>query len=414
MKNIKKLGALLLTLVLILSLSAPVFATVPIASMEGEEGQIGEFDSTATPPETPTLVGSSVIIFKELTVFNPSAASVNAPTVSYGYAITAGSADKDVTDAAGVQVKTYAGVGSPTITETVSWSPDETVGASAAGTANRKSIEINFNDVEFPRAGVYRYKITENITPAAYTAAGVVDGEISNERWLDVYVKDDGIYGYVLMDADAAVTTATAKTEGFVATTGDNAKTADQYHTFNLTVSKTVANDAYIKNTHHKFPFTVTFTNASVTGAVKPIVTATANATLAQADAAAIASFAATNPQIADGASVTYTGIPMGTAVAIVERNDVAGTTYAVTTAGADTNIEDAEAVTSGNSTTGTIAVSAQTAGSEADKTVEVTNDMMIISPTGVVLRVAPYVLMLAAGIVVFALSRKRRTEEEA
>lgn len=406
--NLKKLGTLVIAIIMTMTVGL-AFATSP--DMDGEAGRIGEFDSTATPAESPTLVGDSVIIYKELTAFNPSASKINAPTISYAYSIATGSKDKKITDAAGVEVLTYAGVGQPTITSTVAWSPADELDASAGGTVNRKPITIDFTGITFPRAGVYRYEITETITDAAYTAAGVVNGGISNKRYLDVYVKDDGIYGYVLMDADNdGVTDNTAKTEGFVAT---DSQTADQYHTFNLTISKTVANDAYIQTNGHQFPFTVTFTNATVTGAVKPIITTTAPATLAQADAAAIASFAATNPKIGHNGSVVYTGIPMGTSVTIVEQNDVAGTTYAVTTTGADTNIETAEAVTSGNSTTGTIAVNAQTAGSEADKTVAVTNDMKIISPTGVVLRVAPYILMLAAGIALLVIGLKRRSSKE-
>ena len=407
MKNLKKLGALLLALVLVLSLGATAFADSDLAD-DGVDG-----DKTATSSST------TVTLYKELTVYNPTATTINAPTISYGYAIESADGGNTITDDDNISVVTYPGsnaTGTPTITATVAWTPAETVDAAEEGAKNTKPIVVNFGSVTFPRAGVYRYKITETIADADYTAAGVVNGTISNERWLDVYVKDTNIiYGYVLMDADnASVTSATAKTEGFVATTGTGAKTADQYHTFNLTISKTVENDTYIASTHHKFPFTVTFTNEAVTGAVKPIVTATENATLAQAGAAAIASFAATNPTIADGASVTYTGIPMGTAVSIVEQNNVAGTTYAVTTAGADTNITTAEMVASGSSTTGTISVTAQTAGNEANKTVAVTNDMQLISPTGVVLRVAPYILMLAGGFVLLVLSRKRKFREEA
>ena len=403
MKNLKKLGALLLALVLVLSLGATAFADSDLVG-DGVDG-----NKTATSSST------TVTLYKELTVYNPTATTINAPSISYAYAIEGADGGSTITDTDGISAVTYAGVGTPSITATVTWAPPETVTAAAGGAKNIKPIVVNFGSVTFPRAGVYRYKITETIADADYTAAGVVDGSISNVRWLDVYVKDTNIiYGYVLMDAaNDTVDSTTAKTEGFVATTGTGAKTADQYHTFNLTIKKSVVDDEYIKSSGHKFPFTVTFTNSTVTGAVKPIVTATTNATLTQADAAAIASFAATAPKIADGASVTYTGIPMGTAVSIVEQNDVAGTTYAVTTTGADANISN-EMVASGSSTSGTISITAQTAGSEADKTVAVTNNMQIISPTGVVLRVAPYILMLAAGIVLLALSRKRRSREEA
>ena len=407
MKNLKKLGALLLALVLVLSLGATAFAASDLVG-DGVDG-----NKTATSSST------TVTLYKELTVYNPTATTINAPSISYAYAIEGADGGSTITDTDGISAVTYPGsdaTGTLTITATVTWAPTETVTAAAGGAKNTKPIVVDFTGVTFPRAGVYRYKITETIADADYTAAGVVDGSISNVRWLDVYVKDTNIiYGYVLMDAaNDTVDSTTAKTEGFVASGVTGGDTADQYHTFNLTIKKSVVDDEYIKSSGHKFPFTVTFTNATVMGDVKPIVSTSGTATLTQADAAPIASFAATAPTIADSGSVTYTGIPMGTAVSIVEENNVAGTTYAVTSSGADSNITTAELVASGNSTTGTISITAQMAGSEANKTVTVTNTLALISPTGVVLRVAPYILMLAAGIVLLALSRKRRSREEA
>ncbi len=206
------------------------------------------------------------------------------------------------------------------------------------------------------------------------------------------------------------------KTEGFVANNDEqDALTTDKYYTYNLTVSKTLVNDTGMNS--HQFPFGIAFTGTE-TG-VLPIISGTAETKPTWSAKGAMSSFDTTVDEgatlkIANGKSVTITGIPVGTAVSIVEKNDVTGTTYAVTTAGADENITTAELVASGSSTTGTIDVAAQTAGSEADKTVAVTNTLALISPTGVVLRVAPYILMLAGGIVLLALSRKRKSREEA
>lgn len=441
MKVWKKLSAVALALVMVLALCAPAFAgEVTAEDMDGEEGKIGAFDRTATGEgavNAPVAKKNQVIIYKELTVFNPSATKVKAPTITYNYIIKPGSADKEITDASGVKAKTLAGtvIGTgtdqkPSITQSVGWTTNDEVDASSSGTANKKPITIDFTGVTFERAGVYRYEIDETVETAigedttAYAAAGVVNGDISATRFLDVYVKDNDttpankdIYGYVLMDANDAVNnTDAAKTEGFVASgSGSSAKTADQYHTFNLKITKMVAGDNYNMNATngHKFPFTVTFTNNTVTNNVLPIITKSDNnAEFSSVSAGAITAFNAANPKLGHEGWVLFTGIPMGTSISITEQNDEANTTYAVTTSGADTNIGTAESVTSGQSTTGTISINAQTAGSEADKNVTVTNTMVLISPTGVALRYAPYLAMLGAGVVALPLTLRKREEE--
>ena len=236
-----------------------------------EEGVTGD-KNPATALET------TLVIQKDLKVYNPSADEVYGPGVSYTYTIGAGSAEKEITDVDGVKALTKAGVGTPTITGSVAYPNNEKVDAAPAGASNLKPIEINFANVTFPGAGVYRYVVTETCSNKA--DVGVVgDNATETVRYLDVYVRDpkDGetgykIYGYVLFAVDDDIDGSTAasnnlddvvKTQGFVDTTtgsGSGAATlkADAYYTYNLEVKKTLVNDA--ANNDHGFPFTLTFT----------------------------------------------------------------------------------------------------------------------------------------------------------
>lgn len=369
-------------------------------------------------PEAQPASTTAFVIQKELTAYNPDGSSVHAPSIRYSYSIAPGSAGNEITDQAGVKVETYAGITGAEITESVSWSPADMLDASPEGTANFKDITIDLSKVAFPRAGVYRYAITETVEEGAYEAAGVTDGSITAVRYLDVYVNDAGIYGFILMSDNADVTGATAKTEGFVSATdgaGDKLS-ADSYYTFNVTISKEVKNDAYIKNTHHQFPFTVSFKNDSITAPVQLSVSPSEHAKQ-DALAAGVINELRANPTIADGASVTYTGIPSGTMVSVSETNDITGATYGVSSSGADTNVQgdDEYQMLFSNETSKDAVLNAQAHGTQnINKTIAFTNTLLVISPTGVVLRVAPYVLMLGVGLVLLVIARKRRLAREA
>ena len=472
MKKLKKISALVLALVMVLAMTTTAFAA---DLTDGEAG-----GSTTFATDNPQSQGKTINIKKELTAYNVDEETINAPTITYTYAITAGVADIDVTDAASdhanstaVHVKTKAG-GTPNVVtltgtsaNTIAWSPAETLNASTGGTANYKNLTIDFSNVVFGAAGVYRYVITE--TPhdgvTTYAATGVTETTSTTNphvRYLDVYVRpvptgftdgtvaaDWDIYGYVCMleseeitDAGDTATTGAVKTNGFVAGTNDGTSyLADSYYTFNVTISKTVTNDAYAKATH-SFPFAVRFTNATVTQAVDISSTKTGTVGGWYDPSSAALSADTTNGivTIKDSSLVKYIGIPNGTAVEVYETNDVAGVTYAVTTTVDGTANPVDQAVTSTStpttaagsvttqagsgtpfvktnayeSTKGTFTTTAN-ADDDIAHTIAVDNNLQLISPTGYVARFAPYALMLIGGIALLLVAKrqKKHTEEE-
>ena len=427
MINLKKTTAVILAAIMTLTMGITAFADENNESTSSGSGEV-------------------IRIQKELTAYNPETVVVNEPTATYTYEIKAGQAGAELQDDNGIKAATKAGVEMENVvltsqtsaeakntTTTLSYSADgaNKLNASAEGTANKKWIDIDFSNVNFGAAGVYRYEIHER--SSAYTSNGIKEGTTGHVRYLDVYVKDAAVqsekidqpsdwdvYGFVLFAAEeaegeTAEQSAGYKTEGFVAhkdeNDSSNNKTADEYYTFNLIVSKTVVNDAFIKTTHHEFPFTLTLQNDTVTADVLPIMNVSANA---KQDPLATGAISGTwKAEIADGASIEYVGIPAGTTISITETNDVTGAVYRVNVAGADNELEDKNIYTG---TSSDAAVVAATAGQkvEANRNVAFTNTLQQISPTGVVLRVAPYILMLAAGVVLLVIARRRRTANEA
>lgn len=441
------------------------------------DGIAGNTSGTWASPDTPVAQGNIVTIYKEITAYNPETCTINAPTITYSYSITAGDSGKDIYDAkanhnpnANAHAYTKAGVGTPVITtslngttftgatdtdhEKLKITPAITMNASSTGTANKYKIHITFDPTAFTAAGIYRYVITETAT--SYESSGVVDGGISASRYLDVYVKDAAtagsyeIYGYVCfqnnnsIDArDNATTntvTAAAKTEGFVATTtggtdGATTQTADEYYTYNLTIKKTLENDQAMNS--NKFPFKVEFANTQVTGNVLPIVTevSSGKATIpTEFAAAAISSIsfdgtdtstdsAKKKLEIAHQGEVKITGIPVGTTATINEYNNVDGTIYTTKTSGGTTNETDGVTLnwsTWTNAVTGWDAVTAlqKTANThnvkaDANMTVTFTNKLLQISPTGYVSRFAPYALILVAGIALLIVAKKRKPAKD-
>ena len=470
-KGLRKIGAVLLTFAMALAMNSTVFA----ADLGGTEVGVA---GTWTAVDSPITQEKTINIKKEITVFNPTESFIYGPEIEYTYAIAAATGAElvDITDetsnhASGVATTTTAISGittnvsmNGTAANKIAWTNADILDASAAGTANYKNLTIDFSNVVFTAPGVYRYKITESAD--AYTTSGVTDGTSTAIRYLDVYVKrsdtyTDGstaaqwtIYGYVCIDSsydDDDVTPTTKKTNGFVAKSEDatsGSTTADQYHTYNLTVGKTLTGDSTMES--HEFPFDIAFSNGTAGTATETFqfaVKTNGNATVTHTDNAATTSVNGTtvaaadlpkvggadivttaakdgNPTIANDATVTYIGIPSTIKATVTETNDVVGTTY-TTKAYADegnvkatTQVAFDDASTAALSTDGSLAkgiattdqtdtaVYAQAAAPTADTNqwIQYSNALAIISPTGFVVRFAPYMLVLLGGILLIAI----------
>lgn len=451
-----RFGAVVAALVMTVALSSAAVASADDSLTNGEAGGF-------TTPDTPVVQEKTVAIEKAIIAANPAETVIYGPAITYTYTVTPATTMTAVTDAqddhasgedasalpmsgitTGVVVNGGAAGTAESAAGTLAWTND-LLDASADGTDNTKTFTIDFSDVVFGGQGVYRYAITET---ASYDGTGVSQGTAGSVRYLDVYVKaNDGytdgsaatdwdIYGYVLLssnDQNITATNASAwKTNGFVSS-DSAAGDADRYQTYNLTITKTVENDGYALANKHQFAFDVAF--AGLSGNFQLIAkvengTGAATATTEHETAAQTINGTAVSgvmkvggadalvtdgkdgsPLLSNGASITYVGIPAGATATVNETNTPNQVSYTVTIVrdGADIysgNI--AAGAQGGTSTSNTTAVSVN-----ADTTVGVTNNLLLISPTGVALRFAPYFCMLAAGIVFAALALWRRRAGE-
>lgn len=460
MKKLRKTGAIILA---VMMLAVCVSASADPETLTG--GKAGEAYTSANEGQK---VDNSVTFPKQIVIFNTAdSTTVYNPNITYTYTVTPATVTSiTVKDGDNDQGTVYAGVSAALATSDPAYdlsavfSSDATTTAGTKGAVASDNITIVFNPDGFGHAGIFRYVITEADSSAARTAAGVARKGTDTARYLDVYVRVDStdadgdnsstdyvIYGYVLStandskneqnapanpDADAGLTT---KTGGFLADYNNETgvvTTGDYYNTYNLKVVKNVAGTLGDRN--EAFPFGIAFSNTAITSQPKVGVdpdhdhqSGTFSAT--------VATFAEDGTlSIGDGTSadsvlklkhddyILITGIPAEVTSTVTERNssydiytaDITTTAITGGTARHTTVKLQPAGTTSVTEVTGTNGAddNALTAG---DLVLTVTNTMDIVSPTGLVLRFAPYALILLGGIalLVIAMKRKGHREEE-
>ncbi len=428
----KKIGALVLALVLVLVIGTTAFAVDDQNGTLPNNGVVKNADHSS--------VGTTLNIPKGITVYG-SLDKVYGPTVTYTYTIapaTVASGAK-VTDYNNVEHIVEAGpANSASLTDSSAVFTSSEVALTSGSAEITDDITVSINTSSFERPGIYRYVITDETTKATLFAAGITrPDDYITDRFLDVYIKNnaagDGfeVYGYVLTDANITEiegtddeplnwVTPASKSSGYISAS-ETTKGTDEYHTIDVKVMKIVTGAMGDKT--NEFQFEITVSNSSLhfySGEVANTPTA-----VSQLTDGATATLSATLKH--DEVFYIYGLNPKAT-VSYTETNNTPDVYQVTITDDADAIVNSVEDISTnpllGTQTTDALAVSNyNTDNSETsvkatitatdNKAITFTNNLNEISPTGVVLRVAPYFLMLGAGIILFVLAHKRRKANE-
>ena len=393
----KKLISVLLAVMLVMSLYAAAMAADPENPINPNNGNVAGAGRTVSWTDT----------FKA-TATDPQ----NLPAATFNYAIAAATADVPATPSSPLVKK---GVGAPTISNAVH-------AATTPGTdalTNSVTVTADFTNVSFTEAGIYRYNVTETKGTSNSAADIVIDTGNSNlgTYILDVYVKKvAGTNGAA--DTFEPYAYALSKTGEFASFTHDTTnhvwnavykgnddagkvnEIVNELTTYDLTITKVITGDAAA----NEFEFTI------------DIIGVPSDVYVKQDDKTAVAGGGTFTAKLTNGKSTVIKGLPSIAGYNIKEAvNQLEGYEVTVTVNGTESTDKtyhwigtEGQGVAYGSEVKDTgIVLGAQ------NTTIVFTNNLDNISPTGVVLRVAPYALILIAGVALVLISRRRRTEKE-
>ena len=475
-KNMNRLATLALSGMMVLSTAAPVFASNTSVNKTDpnlnvyygkEEANVGVSAGTGGKLET---LGNSVSFDKVIRVETDNNEMVDQPDVVWTYDV-AGVTNNQKINVGGASESAAFEVGKTKIVDKNSQEMIVLAGqASQIDTANsdlkaefkansfdlagtegstlkdfKDGIKISFKPAAFATPGVYRFVVTENAATGAnrqdveamkVTVDGV-EKPYQTQRFLDVYVrlKEGGaagekeIYGYVLHSGDT----------GFSSNATGNKKTGHKNSGYDGDGNKQGKNDTpqgYTRYTPRKlkvdkkisgminkdnlFPFTVNlFHNAEGTvkfdnADLQVKVKLPGESTYTVKKASEIPGLGA---KLKDNQSLEIIGLPKTTTYNVKENNSTSLTIKSDVRFSEDVAhpVPDTAAVT-----TETVAPgkdSTERGGTnkllEKDSHVAYHNHIDEITPTGVVLTVAPYAMMLAvAGSMGFMFFNRKKEEE--
>lgn len=380
----KKILALVVAALLVLSMTA-AYAADPVAITDGiayDANGLTEIDVTVN--------------------FTP-ATGVTTPAHTFSYTLEPADGD------ASSNPIVYEGVGTV----------DATAVFAAGETESTATLDLS-GLTGFTHAGVYRYTLTQAAISDEDYQAGIssensTDGQAAVEKYMDLYVDNTGkIISAVLFEevqtlsATGTSVTYTKKTDEFNNTYGEG-----DHGTKTFTLKKVVAGG--MGDTNDTFPFTFKAEYAGSTATLLDGVTYTiADSSNGTTTGSTAAIGATVDITLGHNETIVIT-VPNMVKVTVVEGEHATdeGYTIVATQTGAATVTGVTQTLTDNSSDITVADTGSVIAINDADATMTYTNTRESISPTGVVLRFAPYFAMLAGGMLLVLLAVKRRKSDE-
>jgi len=333
-------------------------------------------------------VTSSQVTFIDTFTISEGDDAANLPAATFNYSIAPGSGAAATATTPAIR----SGIAGAEISSAVH-------AATASGTTTSNEIvTADFSDCNFTAAGIYRYNVTEELgeTNVADDIAIDVANENLGTYVLDAYVKKDNgsfvPYAYIMSkagDIEAYDNAADPQT----VTYADKVNTiTNEYTTYNLTVSKTIVGDMAAND----FDFSIDLASvpADVIFTQDGVDNTGSNAY-------------ALSAKLANGSKTEIKGLPSSVSYKIQEAvNQLEGYKVEVTDINPDAG---SYSWIGANGSAEAFGNSEATIIGKNDTTVGFTNTLSSISPTGVIIRIAPYAMMLGIGVVFLLMSLRRR-----
>ena len=405
---IKRTMSVIAIVVMIAIMAVPAVSAASISA-----GTIPTTDTTLTIP-------------KGITIKNTVQGNYYGPNVVYSYTIEPvapvdGSVVKDANNN-NFPVETGVADGASLLNSgNVTFTSQVINNVTVEGIETSQNLSVSVDLTKFTKPGVYRYLITDVTTTETLFNSGIVrPADYDTTRYLDVYIKNGTsaleVAGYTLT-AENLVDTSSAKNAGFIAD-AEAANGTDSYRTYNISIQKQVTGDMGDKT--HEFPFTINIDNNSKSYYYGTDSNAVTN----------VSSAASQSVNLKHGDVFYIRGLAPKALIGIIESNNTSDT-YKVTVDGRDgsssswSNLVAVTDAAPGNTvelTQGAITDYAEenSASSVAHegvltnyREIRFTNDLASVSPTGIVLRFAPFALLFGFAIVFLMVSRRTKAAKK-